>query len=300
MRFLRSVIAQDESVAASSVTSYDLPVNPISHLILTVKGLNVTDEATRAEILARIATVAVLYRGQAICSLSGADLFALNAVLIKEMPVLANQIATDNATRFISLIVPMGRKLMNPTECFPATSKGQLQLQVTMSATETAIDGMILQIESVELPDAMPEQFLKYTTLARTPVTGDNDIDLPLGNKIAGILLFGTTIVATTVWTNTIESVRLLLNNVENGYANANNESLRGDMIRRIGHREDYDGSADNEDTANYVYLDYSPLDDDTYILETAGASRCHLRINAGDTNAIRAIPIEVVSVGKL
>ena len=54
MKFIRSVIAQDESISASDVKTYDLPVNPLSYINLTVRGFNVTDEMTLAEILEKL------------------------------------------------------------------------------------------------------------------------------------------------------------------------------------------------------------------------------------------------------
>ena len=299
MQFIRSVLVQDESISAGDIKNYDLPVNPLSHIIFTLKGLNVTDEASLSEILARLEKIEVLYHGSSVISLSGADLFALNVIMLGKEPILANQVADDNATRYLSLIIPFGRKLFNPAECLPETSKGELKLRVTFSSTETAIDGLILQVETVELIGATPEKFLKATTITKTPETGDNDIDLPIGNKLAGVLLFGTTIVAGTSWTNTIEKVKFLVDNIEYDYSEANWESLHGDLMTKIGQKENYDGSADNDDVAHYALLDFSPNDGDDFLVDTSGKSRVHLRINAGDTNEIRVIPIELTSKGE-
>lgn len=297
MDYRRSVIAQNQSVAASSVTTFDLPVNPLSHLIFTLKGLNVTDEATLAEILARVSRFEVTRFGQSIYAMSGADLWALNAVMMRNMPILFNQIATDNAARAISLVIPFGRKLYNPNEGMPGTSRGELKLQVTMSATETAIDGMILQIEAVEMIGASPKNFVKATTISLTTVSGiENAIDLPIGNKLASLLMFSTTVPATTAFTATISKIRFLFNNIERNIAAANWESLHGDLLARLGHREAYDGSADNDDLYQYALADFSPNDDDTFVVETKGASSVVLGVTAGDAAAIRVIPVELVA----
>jgi hypothetical protein len=52
----------------------------------------------------------------------------------------------------------------------------------------------------------------------------------------------------------------------------------------------------DDSDLANYAYMEFDPEGRDEYLVETAGLSRFHLRINAGDTNAIRIIPVRLVS----
>lgn len=296
MQYNRSVIAQNTAIVASQVITLDLPVNPLSHLMLNLQGLNVTDEATLAQILSRMSKIEVLHRGASIISMSGADLHAMNAIMLGNMPVLTNQIATDNATRNVTLILPFGRSLYNPKECFPATRKGELQLQVTFSATETEIDNLVLQVEAVELFGATPEQFLKITTLTKTPTaTGDLDIDLPINNRIAGIGLFATTVPTSTATTKTINNVKLLADNKENMFSLANWESLHGEILNRVGHREDYDGSADNDDISKYALMDFSPKNVDDFLLDTKGFANLKLRVNAGDTNVLRLLVQELV-----
>ena len=123
MKIIRSVLLQDEAQTAGTVKTLDLPVNPLSHIVLTLKCLNVTDEATLAEVLDRLTKVEVLYKGAALISVSGADLFALNCVLFGKVPILTNRVATDNATRSITMYIPLGRSVYNPAECFKATKK---------------------------------------------------------------------------------------------------------------------------------------------------------------------------------
>lgn len=296
--FLRTVVVQNASITAGDVKTYDLPVNPLSHILLNLQCLNVTDEAALAEILARLTKVEVLLRGASVYSLSGADLFALNMVLFSQNPVLTNQVATDNATRNITLVLPFGRKLMNMAECFPASRKGELQLQITFSSTETACDNVVLQVETVELIGANPTKYLKVTTLSKTPAaTGDVDVDLPIANLLAGIMLFGTTVPTGTATTATIDTVKLLKDNRESYFALANWESLHGELLARCGHREEYDGSADNDDIKNYAFMDFAPSGTDEFLYDTKPAANLKLRVSAGDTNALRALPVELVEV---
>lgn len=296
--FLRSVLVSNAAITAGQVYTYDLPVNPLSHILLNMQCLNVTDEATLAEILARLTKIEVLFKGASVISMSGADLFALNMVQLGNNPVLTNQVATDNATRNITLMLQFGRDLFNPNECFPATRKGELQLQITFSATETACDNVVLQVETVELLGAAPTQYMKVTTLSKTPAaTGDNDVDLPINNKFAGIMIFATTVPTGTATTATVDTVKLLKDSKESYFSLANWESLHGALLSRIGHREEYDGSADNDDISKYALLDFAHGNKDEYLFETAGAANVKLRVNAGDTNVFRVFPIELVQV---
>jgi hypothetical protein len=298
MKYRRSVVAQDQAVALSSITTFDLPVNPLSFLIVTMRFLNVTDEATLAQILARITTLTVTRFGSTIFSASGADMHKLNALIFKQLPILTNQVATDNAARYITMFVPFSREAYNPAEGLPATQRGELKLQIEMSASEADVDNVSFQIEAVEMLGATPKQYLKTTTLSLTPVSGvENDAVLPIGNKLAGIGLFSTTVPTGTAFTASVDKVRLLINNVEDTIAAANWESIHGELLRTIGHRQDYDASADNDDLSLYGLLDFQPLGDDSYLVETKGASSCVLKITGGDTNAIRVFPLEIVAI---
>ncbi len=295
MDYRRTVIAQDESIAASATSTFDLPVNPLSHLVLTIRGLNVTDEATLAEVLARITAITVTRFGSAIFDMSAADLHKLDAIMFGNMPILANQVATDNATRTLSLIIPFSRKLYSSTEGLPGTKKGELKLQVTASASEAALDNITLQIEAVEILGTSPTQHLKITTLSQTMTSGvDNDVDLPIGNKYAGLLVFSTTVPTGTVFTTTADKMRFLIDNVERNLANANWESLHGELLLRLGHREAYDASADDDDVSNYALVDFDPGRDDNFLVDTQNVSSVVLKIAAGDGNAVRVFPIEL------
>lgn len=320
MEFLRTVVVQDVTPAADGEVPYDLPVNSISHLNLTLKALNAgtNTKATLAQLLGALEKIEILHRGQAIHSYNGADLFALNCILLGHEPVQANIINTDNATRSLGLIIPMGRKLYNPAECFPPTKRGDLKINIKIDIADTGYDGVIFQIESTELLDASPARYLKVTTLTATPsATGEMDVALPIGNPYTGILLWGTTVPVGTAWTTTIDYAKLLADNVERYYAKANWESLHADLILRCGacvdwsekiHLENTGASyAQNADTAteevvkgdieNYALMDFDPALNDEFLLETSGLSELKLKINAGDTNALRALPMELVAV---
>lgn len=297
MKFRNSIVAENTSAAASSTTTFDLPVNPMSHLILTMRFLNVTDEATLAEVLARLSVIQVTRFGQQIFSMSGADLQKINMIIFGNNPILNNQVATDNAARYISMAIPFSRVLCNPNEGIGATQRGELKLQITLSATETACDNVSFQVEAFEMLGANPKSYLKTTTLSFTTVSGvDNDIPLPLGNKYVGLGIFSTTVPTGTAYTTTAQKMRLLVDNQEYGYVSTLWESLHGALINRIGQREEYDASADNDDTNNYALMDFSPTDNDDWLVETKGSTQAVLKITAGDANPVRVFPIELVA----
>lgn len=322
MQFLRQVLVQDETLAASSQRTDDLPVNPLSMILLTVRALNdtgtLTDYVAVAGLLSYISRVEVLYQGSAVISQSLADLARLSALLLGRGPRQQNQNDDNNDVRGITVPILLGRKPYWARECFPAVRKGELQLQLTSTTAPTGLDTFSVQIETVELLGATPAHYLKATTISKTPsATGDHDVDLPIGNLLAGVLGFGTTAPTAASWNASLGQVRLLVDNVEAYYARANFESLNGELALRAlggGHADQHVHTSDlaaaytqfqatdeQQQEAdffqNYAYLDLDPLANDEYMLETKGRARVHLRITADVADAIRIIPVELVEV---
>jgi hypothetical protein len=319
-RFIRSVLAQNEAVVASTVITYDLPVNPLSHILYTLRFLNstgtITDYKTVLSALAQIAKIEVLYKGQAVISGSLQDIAIINWLMAGSQVDGTQEIKTTGNSRTTTVKISLGRKPFSPTECFPGIRKGELQLQITYAAALAGLATLTAQIETVELPEANPGAFLKYTTITKTPsATGEHDVDLPIGNKILAALLWGTTVPAAASYNASISWVKVLLDNMEYGYGKANWPTLHAEMgsaykpyqLPDHYHRGNFTttvegDTGDKETSANllqqYAFLDYDPLDDDAYAIETAGHSRIHLRINADVADAIRIIPVELIAVG--
>lgn len=296
MRFRRTALQQDTTYSISSTVTSDMGVNPISHLIITMRGLNVTDEATLTEILTRMGTITVTRFGETIFNMSAIDLQKWNSLMFGNLPILANQVATDNATRYLSLIVPFARNIMNPNEGLPKTLRGEMQVQCTAGSSDAAIDNCTLQVEQVEMLDASPKRFLKTTSLSQTMVSGvDNNIALPIGNQYSSLVVFSTTVPTGTSFTTTADKVKLLIDNVEEGFVSSQWESLHGEVLARIGHRQEYDASADNDDVANYGIMDFSPRGEDNFLIDTKGKTQSTLVVNAGDANAVRVMLSELV-----
>ena len=321
MQFLRQVLVQDETLTVSTVRTDDLPVNPVSMILMTIKGTNstatLTDYQVVSALLAQIAKVEVLFQGSAIISGTLGDLARLSSILIGKPPKQLKMTHVNGDVRGVCVPIILGRRPYWPEECFPSVRRGELQLQTTVAAAQTGLGGLSIQVETVELLGANPSRYMKSTTISKTPsATGDHDVDLPLGNRLAGTLLFGTTAPTGASLNASIGQLRLLVDNVEAYYARANWESLLGDLQLRCPTTAEVDSLTVLENTAaayaqfatsdkqnntgffdNYRYLDLDASQNDMWLLDTKGRARVHLRINADVADAIRIMPVELIAV---
>lgn len=321
MEFLRSVLAQDEAVVVSTRVTYDLPVNPLSHILFTMKAANDTGVITNAvllgNILRQVSNISVEFKGSSVMSGSLIDLAALYQWLLRVPVGQTNMVKTDGDVRAATVILPFGRKLFNPDECFPAVKRGDLRLVIDYAAAQTGIDTLLAQIETVELMGAAPKAYLKATTIAKTLTSGiGNDIDLPIGNPIVSILMFGTTTPTGAVYTSTIDKAKILVDNMESHYNEANWETLHGEFrgrfpvnVQNTQHLHRFaDAAAGETDTGiqsddagyieKYAALDFDPAGDGNFLLMTEGKSRVHARITAGASDAARFLPVELIAIG--
>jgi hypothetical protein len=300
--------------------TYDLPVNPLSHILFTLKGLNetgtMTDHVLLAGMLAAITNLSVEFKGTSIFSGSGKDLAILFQAMLGVRVGQCNNVKTDEDVRMFTLTLPFGRKLFNPDECFPASKRGDLRMIIDYAAAQTAFTDLYAQIETVELPGATPKGFIKATTISKTLVSGvGNDIDLPMGNPILGILLFGTTTPTGSSYAATIDKVKCLVDNVESHFSEVNWETLHGEFMGKfpVGsqndehiHRGNFTTTVEGDtgfaqDDASmlekYALLDFDPTGDDKFMLVTEGKSRVHLRVTGGAADAARFMPVELIGV---
>lgn len=321
--FLRTVLVQNRAEAADRTFQEDLPVNPLSMILVTLRGdINTADtDEPLADFYNTVTSLGVTFRGQDIIRGSLRDLAVLNAMITGVTPF--GQKPQDAATETWSLTVPicLGRRPYDPMECFPAVKRGDLRLEMTVDTLVTDVDLIELQIETVELLDADPKQFLKYTSGSITFVsTGQEVVRLPIGNPLLGCLLFGTTVPTAAATTATWEQMRTKVDNVEYGYARTNWDTLQGESARRIigptdflaQHSHRYNGAAAAFASAlhpirpsasgfleQYAYLDFDPLRDDSYALETAGRADVVIQRDAGVADLGRYLPVELVAVSQ-
>ncbi len=238
-RILRTTLLDSVAQAVSSTSTTDLPVNPLSAIILTLKTTNATTTLSNyssiAALLALISQVTVSYRGANIIDGSLTDIAVLSAALSGWAPFQLNKIDTDTNVRSITMPIVFGRRPYDPIECFPATRRGDLQLKIVTAAAQTGVGTAILQVETIELLDAQPAAFLKQTTTTQVfNSTGDHDIELPISNDILGMLLHSPALPAGTAYTNWFNKVRIQVDNVETILSETNWESLHGELRRKI------------------------------------------------------------------
>lgn len=321
MEFLHSVLAQNETVTAGTVVSYDLPVNPLSFILCTLRfQQNKADvQLDWDNVDAMISRLEVLYKGSAIFSANGSDIEALNAMMFGYVPWINNRLGDDNEYTFFTFLIPLGRILYSPREAFPRSTRGELILQITYASSFTDIDGVSAQFETVELPEASPERFLRVTTLSVTPsAAGELDVELPIGNLLSAVLFFGTTVPLADANTQTLTYGQLLRDNKRIYFSHTNFECWRQLAALRYQppiahgyHIHQLDSAAyaqymdttvvkyRNDRTIQHLFWDFDPLRDDTFLLDTKGASDLVARVYAGDTNALRVLPCELVSAAE-
>jgi hypothetical protein len=321
-RFLRSIVQEPTTLTvAGDITPVDLPVNPLSYLILTLFVEQPAQQVTNAwtllsDFYAAVSDLSIRHKGEQIIQGTLADIMMVNAILHQGTPHGTHLSGIGN-NRAMSFLISLARQPFLHAEAFPATMRGNLRFHMTV-ADVTPGTGTALQwaLEAVELIEDTPTQYLKYTTNSRAIVaTGRQRVPLPIGNEILGVLLFDPATEITTAEAFAWGKVMVLKDNVQQYYVESNWESIRGELGRRIGAAMSKFGhvhghaAADtmtgqeqvrlNEPPHQYGYLDFDPLRDGSYSLETAGASDLELDLNSDvSAGTARYVPVELIKVG--
>jgi hypothetical protein len=212
---------------------------------------------------------------------------------------VTNSITTATATRTIGVVIPFGLKIFDPSECHPATKKGDLTVRVNTTVIATSAITGIYSLEAVELVGATPESYLKVTKIAvpAPGATGDHDIELPTGNEIVAIGIRRTSGPAVTTHVYGVQNVRLLVDNREYGYASARAQCLDADWGLRAG------GLPSNMLLQQQVlppmmfWMDFDPNGDGQWLVDTAGKSSVKLRLDMGVNEATWITLVERVKI---
>lgn len=321
MRLFHSVAVQDQLIAADGVQVVDLPVNPLSVVCLGIRPLNDTGTLAnfnRAMGLAgALDRIAVLHRGASVFNMSGRDALALNYYRHGMIPFEANGDDTNDERRCLLLPLLMGKFAWDPQSCFPATKRGELTMELTWDIADTGYDGMRMTVETIEILDAKPREFERKVSVSKTfAATGFQDFDLPNGNVVRGLLLYGTTPFGGASPAPSWGRIELQKDGQQVGYTSADFEMLHqlGQLMgrqppsgQRHAHRVTTDGNAQTELTTlagpygeglgegweNYAYVDLDPTRDDAFSVETAGSSSWLIRANVETADACRVVQIE-------
>lgn len=321
-RFLHTIAQPNtDLVASASITPFDLPVNPLSLILLRLQITNVAPAALDTysaidDAITQITGVRVLHKGEQIISGSLRDLMVLNAVYQGLKPGWGTLSNIDNAVRSFVFPLCLGRRAYDPDSCFPATSRGNLRFEMDAGADGAGYDDINFSVETVELIEATPREYVKYVRQARDSVIGQFDAPLPIGNPLLGILLFDTGLGGSTDEVLSWGTIKLLKDNVEQYYPQSDYEVLAGMLQAQLksmgtwpGHQHQFNGAAaglDESDDAGlavstgmqgYAYLDFDPNRDLMYEMETEGAADVKIRGNGDEATAVRYYPIERVLV---
>jgi hypothetical protein len=322
-RFLRSIVSDFQTLTPSGdVQPVDLPVNPLSHLILTLELTLASSQGaantfrTLQPFLDVITDLSVRLRGENIIQGSLRDIAVLQAVLHGQGPAVVEPHPTATGGRSASFLISFSRVPYWEEEALPPSTRGQLRFHMTAGALPSGYNAARWALEAVELIESEPARYLKYTTLTRAlAASGRQRVPLPLGNDLVGVLLADPSAENDATRQYAWRKVKLLVDNVEQYYPESNWESLRETMERRCcgyrlrwGHQHDEattDTRTSQEHAAiadqpplQYGYLDFDPLKDGRYLLDTAGRASVELDLNSDvSTGTVRYLPVELVGI---
>jgi hypothetical protein len=323
MKFLHSVVVQDQAIAADGIYTFDLGVNPLSALLISLRPLNNTGTlsnfASYLAICQAINRATVYKTGEAVVNMRGEDIAAMNYFRHGIVPYQGMHLDTDDFRRCTVLPMLFGKYPYDGKSCLPSVPRGQLSLELDLDIADTGYDGLRLSVEMIELLGVTPKEYERRVQVVQTfAATGQQDVELSPGNLVRGILLYGTTPFTGATPAPSWGRVRTLLDNQEAGYSASDFEVAQ--MLHTLWGRQPpaYDGHIHRTTTDgnaqtlvptlgyassvglgwnNYAFLDFDPSRDDSLALDARKASRLQLRADAETADLVRAIPIEVVPV---
>jgi hypothetical protein len=304
----------------ASITPVDLPVNPLSAILLRFEITRTAPAALLLyeavdDLITAVTGVRILHKGEQVVSGSLRDLMLVNSVYQGARPGASKLHPIGAAVDSLIFPICLGRRLYDPESCFPATTRGNLRLELDTAVFPAGYGALRLSVEAVELIEAQPKEHLKYVTQARTAVVGQFDAPLPIGNPLMGVLLFDTAIATLATDVSSWGTIKVLKDNVEQYHPLSDFVTLAGMLsgqlgspsVLEAGHVHKFvaaDALASMTDSAatlissgvrGYAFLDYDPLRDGSYQLETKGAADVKIRGLGASATAVRYLPIERV-----
>jgi hypothetical protein len=313
-----SVILPERAVVASSVQQFALGVNPVAAIDVMLTGTwsGASNTLGPATILSHFASFRITRKGAAMIDVIARDA-PFVGLMIADFTPFYQAGANVAGSRFaLGFRMPFTTRPGDPEQCLPAVNRGDLLFEYTSNALPGTISALNISLMQMEVPGINPTNFIRTTTLQRTPTaTGDLDVDMPGGGLMIGASLFGTTVPNAGANTKTINTARILFNNEEEQIVSSTWEHLAMLAIQRGGdipslidhvHIENSaaaytqnvitNGPQNQVSTfANYAYLDLDPTRDGRFALDLRndGTNRGlgQIRLNCGDTQPLRVIP---------
>lgn len=294
--FLHELSVPERGLNAGVNGPFDLPVNPVSFLLLHVRADAGVNPPDFQQLLGHLSSITVSFKGTQIVSMSGVDLARyVHHIWGKAIPI-ENFNAPSPALVSFTLPIPFSRKPYWNKEAFPATRRGEFTVVIERAATLTNIANPVFAVEAVQLLEAEPNQFLKMVTLSRAITVGDADFELPIGNPFLGLQVFSPTAMGNSPISETIRRARLLLDNVEYDYGDTAFDVARTIGWLRGSDFNDYTGLTSN--IRNYAFMDFDPMMDDSFMVETEGRASVRLRFITDVAGTVRVTPLELVRLG--
>lgn len=296
MVFLHETSVQERAFATGENGPFDLPVNPVSFLLLHVRAEVGAGAPDFNQLIGHIQQLVVNFKGTQIISMSGVDLARLVHTIYGVSINIENFNAGAPALVSFTLPIPFSRKPYWDKEAFPATRRGEFTITITRTAVLTNIANPFFALEAVQLLEAEPTQFLKMVTLSRNIIAGDADFELPIGNPFIGLQIFSPTAMGNAPISETVRRMRLLFDNVEYDYSDTAFDVARALTFFRSADRNDYTAITSN--VRNYAYMEFDPFKDDKYMVDTEGRASVRLRFVPDVAGLVRVTPVELVRLG--
>lgn len=322
---VHSVSVQTQNQGSDGIFTHELAVNPLSVILICLRPQNNTATLTTYDIYLDICDalnrITLLYRGQSVISMSGRDAAILAYMRHGSMFLQSGNSDLNNLRRCVVIPLFLGRRPYDEVSCFPATRSGELILELDIDDAEGGYDDLQYTVETIELLGANPSEYERKVQLSRTfSATGLNDIDIPIGNTVRGLLLFGTTDHSGATPAPSWGRISTVVDGVEIGFTSTDFEVASGlQALLGIGlpgydahdHRfEDTAGAISDVRTNapgpiqvgsdgynNYAFLNFDPLQNDSLSIDTSKVSRFQIRADAETADLVRVIPVERIMI---
>jgi len=295
MVFLHELSVTERAMVAGENGPFDLPVNPVSFLLLHFRAAAAVGAPDFQQLIGHIERLVVAFKGTQVVSMSGVDLVRMVQKLWGRQINIEGFNGVAPALVSFTIPIPFTRKPYWDKEAFPATRRGEFTITITRSAVLTNVTAPFFAVEAVELLEAEPAQFLKMVTLSRAITVGDADFELPIGNPFLALQVFSPTAMGNDPISETIRRMRLLLDNVEYDYADSAFDVNRAIGWLRASDNNDY--TAITSLSRNYTYMDFDPHMDETFLVETEGRASVRLRLVPDVAGTVRVTPVELVKL---